>query len=141
MPTTVMRREDLGPSDQLCDYCTGRCCRYFALPIETPVDRADFENIRWYMMHGEVSVFVDDETWYLMIHNTCDHLGDDHRCGIYDRRPDICRNYSTDSCEFDSDACYDQLFESPRQIEEYADALLGRRKSSSRAALPILETT
>ena len=39
-------RKDLGPDEVLCEYCTAKCCRYFALPIETPKTFKDFEYIR-----------------------------------------------------------------------------------------------
>ena len=127
MTVASVRREDLAPGAVLCDHCTARCCHYFALPIDTPVDRNDYDNIRWYLLHGTVSVFVDDGSWYLLIHNTCDQLDDAGRCGIYQTRPKICRDYSTDNCEYDNDACYERLFEQPEQIDEFAAALLGRR--------------
>ena len=141
MSTTVFRREDLAPGEVLCDHCTAKCCRYFALPIDTPVDRQDYENFRWYMLHGDVSIFVDDDSWYLLIHNQCDHIDDKNRCGIYTDRPTICRSYSPDNCEFDNNSCYDRLFECPEQIEEYADAMLGRRVlRRQRTSLPVLGT-
>ena len=31
-----IRREELPPGKVLCEYCTAKCCHYFALPIETP---------------------------------------------------------------------------------------------------------
>jgi Fe-S-cluster containining protein len=139
MNSASVRRHNLAPDQVLCDHCTGRCCRYFALPIDTPVDRNDYENIRWYMLHGDVSVFVDDDNWYLLIHNTCDQLDHSNRCGIYDNRPTLCRTYSTANCEFDNDACYDRLFEQPEQIQEYAEALLGRRRQRGPVSLPVLE--
>ena len=139
MNSASVRRNDLAPDQVLCDHCTGLCCRYFALPIDTPVDRNDYENIRWYMLHGDVSIFVDDDNWYLLIHNACDQLDHSNRCGIYDNRPTLCRSYSTASCEFDNDACYDRLFEQPEQIQEYADALLGRRRQRGPGSLPVLE--
>ena len=135
MTVASVRREDLAPEEILCDHCTARCCHYFALPIDTPVDRNDYDNIRWYLLHGTVSVFVDDGNWYLLIHNTCDQLDAAGRCGIYQTRPNICREYSTDNCEYDNDACYERLFEQPEQIDEFADALLGRRRRSSELPL------
>ena len=142
MSTTVFRREDLTPGEVLCDHCTAKCCRYFALPIDTPVDRQDYDNFRWYMLHGDVSIFVDDDSWYLLIHNQCDHVDDDNRCGIYPDPPSICRSNSTDNCEFDNNSCYDRLFECPEQIEEYADAMLGRRvPRHQRTSLPVLGAT
>lgn len=128
MAPTRIRREELKPGEILCAYCTGKCCRYFALPIETPTTWDDFDHIRWYMMHGDVSIFVEDDTWYLMVHADCKHLQPDHRCGAYETRPQICRKYTTDDCEYEEDACYEKLFESPEQIWEYAAAVLPRRK-------------
>ena len=136
-------RADLKPGENLCEHCTGKCCRYFALPIEKPTSYREFNFIRWYMMHGEVSVFVDGEAWYLMVHADCKHLLDDGRCGTYETRPDICREYTTDECEFDDDACYDMLFECPEQIWEYAHAVLPprkRRQPGDPVALPVLSS-
>ncbi|MBL4886037.1 MAG: YkgJ family cysteine cluster protein, partial [Planctomycetaceae bacterium] len=104
-------REQLKSGESLCDYCTAKCCRYFALPIETPDSREEMDNIRWYMLHEHVSIFVDDGDWYLMVHTKCRKLRDDNLCGIYETRPEICREYSSDNCEYDGDGCYDQLFE------------------------------
>ena len=68
---------------------------------------------------------MEHNSWYLLVHTECKHLREDHRCGIYETRPQICRDYTTDECEFDDDWCYEQYFETPEQIDEYADALYG----------------
>lgn len=128
MPKPQFRRKDLKPGEVLCEHCTAKCCRYFALPIDTPKTWDDFDSIRWYMTHGRVSLFVDEGTWYLMIHADCRYLLDDHRCGIYEDRPAICRSYTTDECEYDNDALYDKFFEVPEQLWEYAEAVLPPRK-------------
>lgn len=141
MPATRPTREELGPEANLCEHCTAKCCRYFALPIETPTERNDFENIRWYMLHGRVSVFVDEGTWFLMVHNACDQLLEDGRCGVYETRPEICREYSTDNCEYDGDGIYDQFFETPDQIAEYADAVCPlplKKRMKKLEALPVV---
>jgi Fe-S-cluster containining protein len=117
-------REDLGPDEVLCTYCPAKCCRYFALPIETPTDREDFEYIRWYLLHDRATVFVEEDCWYLLVHTKCKHLRHDHLCGIYETRPQICRDYTTDKCEYEDDWVYDHYFETPEQVAEYADAVL-----------------
>ncbi len=117
-------RDEIPADANLCEYCTAKCCRYFALPIETPNEWRDFEFIRWYLLHGQASVFTEDGEWYLMVHTVCKHLQDDHRCGIYDTRPQICREYTTDNCEYEDDWTYDQYFETPEQLYEYAEAIL-----------------
>lgn len=119
------RREELPPGSLLCEHCTAKCCRYFALPIDTPTSWKDFEFIRWYVAHEDVSVFVEDGSWYLMVHRECRHLEPDNRCGIYDTRPGICRDYTTDSCEYEDEYVYEKIFETDEQVWEYAEAILG----------------
>jgi uncharacterized protein len=124
-PPTRLRRSDFPKDENLCNHCTAKCCHYFALAIEEPVNRKDFDFIRWYLLHDRATVFVDDESWYLLVHTTCKHLQANYRCGIYETRPQICREYTTDACEFEDDWCYEKYFETPEQIDEYADALFG----------------
>ena len=103
-----------------CESCDGQCCRYFALPLDTPQDRDDFEDIRWYLAHEGVTVFVEDGDWYINIKNKCRHLDKDNRCAIYERRPRICRKYNHDECDFvDGEYDYELHFTDDRQMEEY----------------------
>lgn len=119
------RRSDFPADANLCEYCTAKCCHYFALTIDEPVNRRDFDFIRWYLLHDGATIFVEGEDWYLLVYTTCKHLQPDHRCGIYETRPQICRDYTTAECEFEDDWCYEKYFETPEQIDEYADALFG----------------
>ena len=137
------RREDLPADANLCEYCTAKCCRYFALPIDNPESKQDFDFVRWYLLHDAATVFVEDDQWYLLVHTTCKHLQDDHRCGIYMTRPQICRDYTTDKCEYEDDWTYEQYFETPEQIAEYAEAFLGTEwnpdvRSPEPPLLPVL---
>ncbi|MGH7199969.1 MAG: YkgJ family cysteine cluster protein [Planctomycetaceae bacterium] len=140
MPKPLKRREDLKPGEVLCSYCTAKCCRYFAFPIDEPETWEDYDHLRWYMFHGRVSVFVEDDVWYLMIFADCEHLLPDNRCGAYETRPQVCRSYSTENCEYDDDQCYDKLFETAEQIWEYAEAVLPPlpRRKNGRIMLPVL---
>ena len=76
-------------------------------------------------------MFREDGTWYLLVQTPCRHLGPDHRCTIYESRPQICRSYSTTDCEYRDDWVYDQYWETPEQVEEYAEAVLGPRRGRS----------
>lgn len=124
-------RTDVGPQENLCEYCTGKCCRYFALPIDTPTSRRDFDFIRWYLLHDRASMFVEDDTWYLLVHTTCKHLQPDNRCGIYYTRPQICREYTTANCEYEEGWTYEHYFETPEQIAEYAEAVFAPKRGES----------
>ncbi len=104
----------------LCEHCTGTCCRYIALPIETPEDRSDFEDMRWYLIHENVSVFVEDGEWFISFQTRCRHLQPDHHCGIYATRPKICRSYTTDNCDYHSgDYGWEHHFTNPEHLDEY----------------------
>lgn len=135
----VRRRADLPPGEVLCDYCTARCCRYFALPIDTPKTWTDFDHMRWYLIHGRTALFVEDGTWFLMVYADCQHLNG-NACGAYDDRPQICRTYSTDNCEFGDEGTYDKLFETAEQVWEYAEAILPprQREIANSLGLPVL---
>ena len=142
MPAHPMR-EELKPGEYLCDYCTAKCCKYFALPIDEPTNRKDFEYMRWFLLHDKATVFTEDETWYLLVHTECKHLGTDNMCGIYDTRPQICREYTTDDCEYEDSWVYERYLETAEQVGEYAEAILPRRpgqslRSPRPALLPVL---
>lgn len=119
-----MRREDLPAGQVLCEHCSAKCCRYFALPIEEPTEKRDWEFIRWYLLHEAATVFKEDDTWYLLVHTACKHLGSDNRCGIYTTRPQICQEYSTENCEYEDEWLYEQYLETAEQVWEYAEAIL-----------------
>jgi len=127
-PRTKPRREDLKPGEILCSYCPAKCCRYFALPIDTPTTWKDFEYIRWYLLHDRATVFTEDDDWYLLVHNKCKHLREDNLCDQYETRPQICRDYTTKNCEYEDEWVYERYLETPEQVVEYAEAVLGPRK-------------
>lgn len=113
----------------LCEHCTAACCRYIALPIETPEDRQDFDDIRWYLLHDGISVFVEGGTWHIYIETDCRHLLPDHRCGIYDTRPKICRDYTAENCDYHSgDYGWEHHFTTPAQLTEHMEQQLAAKK-------------
>jgi Fe-S-cluster containining protein len=114
-------------SECLCDKCAALCCQYFALEIDKPTTVEDFDNIRWYLVHQNVVVFVENKKWYLGVLNKCKNLMEDNRCAIYEERPRICRGYSTDNCDYHGgDYGYEKLFTSAEELRAYAEAKLGR---------------
>jgi Fe-S-cluster containining protein len=107
-----------------CARCGSKCCKYVALPIDTPSCAGDIDHIRWYLHHKNVNVFIDnDNIWHVEFVTTCDSLGKDGRCSVYETRPDICRNYGsnrdTDECEFYSSP-YRECFTTVDDFERWA---------------------
>ena len=65
-------------------------------------------------------------------HDQCKYLTDDDRCRIYLNRPKVCREYTTDNCEYDGEWTFDKVFETPEQLWEYAEAVLRPKRPRSR---------
>lgn len=105
----------------LCNKCPGLCCRYFALPIDTPETKEDYDDIRWYLCHKGITVFVEDGDWYINIKNRCRHLSENgRRCGIYPKRPKICRGYRTRDCDYtEGEYDFKLHFTNDKQMQEY----------------------
>lgn len=123
----------------LCEHCTGVCCKYVALPLDSPENKRDFDDIRWYLLHSGVTIFVEEGDWYLQFQAKCKQLMPDNRCSIYETRPKICREYSTKNCDYHGGEYeYDHLFTVPDEIDAFAAAFLkspkkkGKKKSKAK---------
>ena len=82
-----------------CASCDGRCCTYFAMELDRPSTQADYDNLRWYIAHENINLFIEGRDWYLQVNNPCRYLTADKRCAIYERRPQICRDYGQPGTE------------------------------------------
>jgi len=102
------------------------CCRYVATEIDEPASKKDYGNIRWYLMHRDVHVFIDHEDeWYLEFETPCENLGSDNRCTIYEDRPHICREHGDTEidCEFHASADpHTVRFSTATEFEDWLDA-------------------
>ncbi len=115
----------------LCEHCQAACCRYLALPIDKPKTERDYDDIRWYVMHQGISIFVEEGSWYIQIRTTCKNLGGDNRCTIYETRPEICKEYDPGDCDYSGgDYGYDHFFSHASQIEEFYENKTGKKLKS-----------
>ncbi len=129
------RRKGVAFEKSKCGSCIALCCRYFALEVDRPTVPADFENLRWYLLHERVNVFVEGRRWYIQIFSKCQALGSDNRCTIYETRPAICREYDNDVCDKDEalgESTSDQLFRTIGELEAYRDTWVARYKAKQR---------
>lgn len=114
-----------------CQICKGECCKHLALQIDTPTDEEDFENLRWYLTHRNVKIFIDEGDWFLEFDTTCEYLNEkNYTCNIYDKRPAVCREYGINMedehyCQFhdEHDFHYDAEFTNIDQLDEYISKL------------------
>jgi Fe-S-cluster containining protein len=83
-----------------CRSCGATCCRYVAVALSPPRERADHDLIHWYLLHRKVCIYIDrDGDWWVQVGTNCRHIAADGSCGIYERRPQLCREYGTHACE------------------------------------------
>ncbi len=118
----------------LCEECSARCCRYFALQIDTPRTKEDFEKLRWYISHKAVTLFVEKRKWYLDVANECRYITEDHRCSIYEKRPLVCREHSTYDCERQNDQFeHEEVFSSVEELDLFVEKRFRRKKRRRRS--------
>ena len=124
------------PMDEKCRRCNGACCRYVALEIDKPETKRDFDDIRWYLAHRGVSVFVEEGRWYINFRTRCKYLTKDFRCAIYERRPRICREHKTSECEFGSDSYdFEYEFKTVEDIERYYEEHVRKKTRKKKTTL------
>jgi Fe-S-cluster containining protein len=88
-----------------CSFCTQtKCCTYVTQQIDTPRSKDDFETLLWQVSHKKVSAYKDEDGWFLLFDSSCEHLREGGQCGIYENRPEVCREHSNDYCEYDAPA-------------------------------------
>ncbi len=88
-----------------CSFCTGSiCCTYITEELATPKAKSDFDHLLWQVSHEHISIYKDEDGWFLLVEGKCTHLQADGACGIYDTRPQVCRDYDNDWCEYDEPA-------------------------------------
>lgn len=125
-----------------CKACGSRCCHYFALQIDTPTNAEEYDYLRWYISHEDVAIFLEGRDWYLQINRRCKNLSEDGGCGIYDTRPQICRDYGWDptgeeECHGANEADdHDHFFSNREELEAYLTSRGKRWTKSTKTKKP-----
>ena len=109
IPITFTGEMKISPGNK-CSFCRGAtCCTYLTQRIDTPRSMEDFDILLWQISHRDTQVYKDSDGWFLLVNNPCRHLQPGGRCGIYETRPQICREHSSDACEFDGPSGHDDF--------------------------------
>ncbi len=106
-----------------CDKCTGICCRYIAVPLDDPDNERDVSDIRWFLLHENVAVYIDDDDdWFIEFKTKCKQLKENNMCGIYEDRPTMCREHKLDECEMNGEGDpWVHYFDTPEKFLAYMD--------------------
>jgi len=109
-------------TENKCSFCEGtKCCVYTTQEIDTPRTKDDFDHMLWQMAHKNIQVYKDEGEWFLLVNNECQFLGDKGMCKIYETRPQLCRDYSNDFCEYDEPAenSFQFYFKTYEELDKY----------------------
>ena len=118
------------PEGNPCEGCD-HCCRYVSIQIDRPRSKHDYDNIRWYLLHKNVSVMIDWEgDWLIQFDTPCEWLIDG-RCGHYTLRPEICREYDPAECERYAGAAEKVLLRNPDDLERYLESRKSKKKAKA----------
>jgi uncharacterized protein len=103
-----------------CGQC-GHCCSYITIHIDEPEDKEDWEAIRWYVLHENITVFIDNEgDWLVEFKTRCKEMKENMDCGIYNERPDVCRGHDPDNCENNAEGNHFQIiFRNEKDVKDY----------------------
>ncbi len=92
-------------TENKCSLCrNSQCCTYITQQLDTPRSMAEFDTLLWQLSHRDVQAYKDEDGWFLLINNPCQHLLQGGGCAIYETRPQICRDHDNDYCEYDAPA-------------------------------------
>lgn len=109
-------------SQNKCGLCTNsKCCTYITQAIDTPRKKTDFEHLLWQVSHEQVKIYKDSDGWFLLVESRCSHLLPNGWCGIYEHRPQVCRDHSNEYCEYDAAAedGFDLYFQDYQELLTY----------------------
>ncbi len=123
---TFENEENMSESE-ICLACTG-CCRYIAIGIDKPRSKALVDQYVWFLLHRNVQIYIDNEnTWNVLFITPCTKLQPDGKCEIYKTRPQLCKDYSPDSCSR-TGKDHKVLFETPEAMLKYLKDEKEKRK-------------
>ena len=114
------------------DKCNAFCCKYISIHLDTPRSKVDFDEIRWFVSHENITVYKDDDDdWIVEVMTKCSFLKN-NRCSIYEQRPDVCRDYDPDVCTHHSGEIPTRvLFTHPEQVEKFVEKRWPSKKKKS----------
>lgn len=118
---------------EICLKCHG-CCMYITVPLDYPRSNEQRDLYTWYLLHRNVEIYIDhDKTWAIIFKTPCDKLLANGMCSIYETRPQLCRDYSPDSCSrVGKDHLH--LFQTPAEMHAYLDRNKKKKASAGKSA-------
>jgi len=107
--------------NKTCEECNQECCRSVIVEIDEPTTKEDWEDIKWQVAHKNVKVIKDnDKDWCVEFLTDCNHLAENGKCEVYDKRPKMCNSHDPESCIINGEGdYYEIIFHSIEDVEKY----------------------
>ena len=106
-----------------CSKCDGHCCKYITIQIDEPEDNIDFEELKWFLCHEHIIVYIDhDNEWCVEVKTPCKFQDPKtNLCTNYEKRPTACAEHETHECEGNDehDPYYKIKFKTSEDIDAY----------------------
>lgn len=110
----------------LCRDCTAECCKHIGIPIDAPTTWEDFQRIKWYITHENVSCYLDVEgDWIVEFISKCGQLNG-NRCMAWGTKdyPNICAEYEMKTCVMNEEGdWWEILFKTPEDVDAHCKKL------------------
>jgi Fe-S-cluster containining protein len=114
------KKRSRGKKKNPCEDCIpAKCCMYFSIEIDEPVDRNDYDDLLWILAHKDVEIYMDEDKWYLMVQSPCRFYDPIKGCLIYPKRPRICRKHTVEECEFEEGYDFELHFRNYEELDRY----------------------
>jgi len=107
-----------------CFECNQICCRTTVIEVDPPKTLRDYSDLLFYLYHFDTEIAVADNEgeieWYVEFMSPCRFLSGG-RCMIYEKRPQVCREYDMETCEYNMPERFTYV-RSPEEFFEYLEA-------------------
>jgi hypothetical protein len=115
-----------------CNNCGAKCCKYVVIELDIPEKAEDFEEIKWFVAHENVQVFIEEDgAWNVEFITPCKYLTKENLCSIHEdfvknpkvKRSNICKEFSTEDCPHHNE--YNEIFSFKKieDVEEYIEKI------------------
>lgn len=102
-----------------CKKCS-LCCYNVSVEVDEPEDADDIDQYVWLLLHEGLSIYVEDDQWYVEFKCRCSALNDDGTCSIYEHRPELCKRYDPKEClKHGEQDYYELIFKHPNELIKY----------------------
>jgi hypothetical protein len=109
--------------------CGARCCRYITVILPAPRSKWDLDEWGWFLAHESISIYFAGRRWRMEMRLRCRYLNHRNACTIYQQRPEVCRFYSQEFCEFSRRSQHLYHFDCKEEFDRWRE---NRRRKQKR---------